>query len=257
MAIDEFEVFKKNIQGKIGLDLNKYKERQLKRRILQFMSRYNTTSFPVFLKVLDANPSDLEKFKNFITINTSEFFRDIKLYDYIKKQIIADYSKKFASVKFWSAGCSIGAEPYSIAILAQEANIRNYAILASDFDRVILGKAREGIYTANLLKNVPKDILQKYFVAKGDKYHIDSSLKGKIVFKEHNLLKDAYPSDQDVILCRNVFIYFTQEVQQDLIASFTKSLKPGGYFIIGSSEFIPAPETFGLKKAFFSVYQKL
>lgn len=256
MATDDFEAFKANIQRKIGLDLNKYKEKQLKRRILQFMSRYNTTSFVVFCKLLEANPETLAKFKDFITINTSEFFRDIKLYDYLQKVIMADYSKKAGALKIWSAGCSIGAEPYSLAILAQEARIRSYSILASDYDTAILGKAREGAYAENLLKNVPRELVKKYFAVKADKFCINADIKSKVMFKEHNLLKDSYPPDLDLILCRNVFIYFTQEVQQDLIASFTKSLKPGGYFIIGSSEFIPVPETFGLKKAFFSVYQK-
>lgn len=255
MAADEFELFKDRVCHKIGLDLNKYKEKQLKRRIMQYMGRYSISSFAQFYKLLESDPALLANFKDFLTINTSEFFRDIKVFELIGK-IMAEFRQRRFPIKFWSAGCSIGAEPYSLAILAEEAGLKNYSILASDYDTGALQKAQEGSYSTNLLKNVRPPLLMKHFNQNGDKYSIKNGLKNRITFKEHNLLKNLFPTNFDLILCRNVFIYFNQDVQQELIHLFVKSLNPGGYFIIGSSEFIPLPEQFGCTKTSVSVYQK-
>jgi chemotaxis protein methyltransferase CheR len=255
MAPEEFEIFKSRVYNKIGLDLNKYKEKQLKRRIVQFMGRYNTSSFSCFYSLLDSDPTLLSRFKDFLTINTSEFFRDIRVFDTIA-EIMGQVAQKPAQVKIWSAGCSIGAEPYSLAILAEEAGIKNYSILATDYDINALQRAREGIYASDLLKNVAPAYQTRYFSQSGDKYLVKSNLKTRIAFREHNLLKNPFPTDYDLILCRNVFIYFNQDVQQELIHHFINSLKPQGYFIIGSSEFIPYPEKYCCRKVAASVYQK-
>ncbi len=255
MAMDEFDIFKNKVHQKIGLDLNKYKEKQLKRRISQFMGRYNSSDFAHFFMLLSSDPELLAKFKDFLTINTSEFFRDIKVFEVIAG-IIARLGKKQSLLKIWSAGCSVGAEPYSLAILAEEAGIRSYSILASDYDVNALQEATEGSYTANLLKNIPPSLLDKYFSRNGNKYKVKNILKAKVTFKEHNLLKTPYPGDFDLILCRNVFIYFNQDVQHELIHLFVRSLNPGGYFVIGGSEFIPFPDQYGCKKISACIYQK-
>lgn len=257
MTADDYVLFKKNIYAKIGLDLNSYKERQLKRRILQFMTKYHAPDFSYFFKLLDANPELLRTFKDYLTINTSEFFRDLKVVEHIKNRIMIDLAKASYPVKIWSAGCSIGAEPYSLAILAREANLKNVHILATDYDVTAIEKAKVGNYPSNLLKNIPGELVNKYFTLQGDGYIIKNDIMQDVVYKEQNLLKDTFPSGFDLILCRNVFIYFTQEAQQDLTCRFIKSLNQGGYFIVGSSEFINTPESLGCIKVFPSIYQKI
>lgn len=254
--MDQYELFKSKIHAMFGLDLNKYKDKQLRRRILQFMAKHETESFQNFTKMLTDNPELSETFKDYITINTSEFFRDIKVFDYFKKEVMPALATKGTPIKIWSAGCSIGAEAYSLAILCKEANLRNFHIVATDFDCKVLEKGKIGSYNANLLKNVPVELLPKYFSSSGEKYTINTEIKKFITFKEHNLLATPFPRDFDMILCRNVFIYFVQEVQQQLIAGFAQSLKERGFFIVGASEFISLPENYGLKKLFYSAYQK-
>lgn len=255
MSSDDFESFKISIKNKIGLDLNCYKEKQLKRRIIQFMARYKCADFSLFYSLLEADPELLEKFRNFLTINTSEFFRDIKVYNYLQEQIFNRFGSKL-ELKVWSAGCSIGAEPYSLAILAEEAGIGKYGILATDLDVLALDKAKIGAYPANLLKNIPAGLVRKYFRDTENGFAIRDELKRNITFKLQNLLTDTFAGGFDIILCRNVFIYFTQAAQEELIRRFLGSLKGDGYFIIGSSEFIYSPERYGCVKLAPSIYQK-
>ncbi len=257
MTVDAtFEKFKHDIRTLISLDLNSYKQKQLRRRINQFMERQKTSDYNDFYLRLKKDDALLNRFRDHITINTSEFFRDIKVYETLKNKVIPDIAMKKNALKIWSAGCSIGAEAYSLAILMEEAKITRFRIDATDFDKRILLKAKEGKYAANLLKNLPPVFLPKYFDLQGDKYAVKTQLKKNIHFREHNLLKDIYPKDYDLILCRNVFIYFKKETQDQLLEKFSKSLKKGGYFVLGASEFISQIEKFSLIKKALSVYRK-
>ncbi len=251
-----FEKFKLDIRTLIGLDLNSYKQKQLQRRIDQFMERQKTSDYNGFYNRLKKDDALLNRFRDHITINTSEFFRDIKVYETLKNKVIPDIATKKNALKIWSAGCSIGAEAYSLAILMEEAKIARFRIDATDFDKRILLTAKEGKYSANLLKNLPPALVKKYFDLQDDKYTIKNQVKKNVHFREHNLLKDIYPKDYDLILCRNVFIYFKKETQDELLANFSKSLKEEGYFILGASEFISQIEKFSFKKKALSVYRK-
>jgi chemotaxis protein methyltransferase CheR len=253
---DDFVLFKKRIHTKIGLDLNCYKERQLKRRILQFMARYNAATFSHLLQLLELNGELLLSFKEFLTINTSEFFRDANVFNYIENTVMREFATTGEPVKIWSAGCSIGAEPYSLAILSREAQLKRFHILATDYDGKALDKAKAGVYSPSLLKNVPAELVSRYFDFIEGKYVVKHILKQDVVFKEQNLLSDVFPPAFDLILCRNVFIYFTQEAQAALVSRFLRSLKQGGYLITGSSEFISAPESLGCKRCAHAIYQK-
>ena len=255
--MEGYEEFIRRIHGKIHLDLSKYKENQLKRRIIQFMERYKISDFPAFFRLLEQDSDVLVRFRDYVTINTSEFFRDQKVFEYINDKVITEWERVRRPVKVWSAGCSVGAEPYSISILCMQKKLRNVSILATDYDRTILGKAKAGVFSSSHVKNVSVDLRGKYFECKQNDYAIRKEIKDSVVFKEHNLLSDRFPDQTDLILCRNVFIYFNHDVQQELIEKFSRAVKPGGYFVIGSSEFINAPERFGLEKQSFSVYKKV
>ncbi|UNC91781.1 CheR family methyltransferase [Candidatus Contubernalis alkaliaceticus] len=257
MIDSDYEKFKENLYNKIGLDLNQYKERQVKRRITQFMTKHGVSRFSDFYIVLSKDKAVLKRFRDYLTINTSEFFRDIKMYNNLRDNILPNLSKKNGSLKIWSAGCSIGAEPYSLAILLHEAKARSFRIDATDFDENILQTAEAGRYKANVLKNISENLKSKYFEAEGEEYRIKKRIKENIHFKQHNLLSDPYPQGYNLILCRNVFIYFTPETQNALLHKFSKSLKQGGYFILGTSEFVTQTEDFGFRKKAFSIYEKV
>ena len=255
--MEGYNEFIGKMHAKIQLDLSKYKENQLKRRIIQFMERYKHSDFRSFLNFLEHDADALAKFRDYVTINTSEFFRDVKVFNYINDHIIGEWGRERKPVKVWSAGCSVGAEAYSTSILCLQKNIKNVSILATDYDRSILVKAKTGEFTSTYLKNVAPEIQNRYFENSQNSYLIKNEVKNSVLFKEHNLLADPFPREYDLILCRNVFIYFNSDVQQDLIMRFAQATKTGGYFVIGSSEFIAAPERFGLEKQSFSVYRKV
>jgi chemotaxis protein methyltransferase CheR len=255
--MEGYNEFIEKMHVKIQLDLSKYKENQLKRRIIQFMERYKYNDFRSFLHFLEHDADALAKFRDYVTINTSEFFRDVKVFNYINDHIISEWSRERKPARVWSAGCSVGAEAYSISILCLQKNLKNVSILATDYDRSILAKAKAGEFSPTYLKNVTSEIRARYFENSQNSYLIKNEAKNSVTFKEHNLLADQFPKEYDLILCRNVFIYFNNDVQQDLIKRFAQATKAGGYFVIGSSEFIAAPERFGLEKQSYSVYRKV
>lgn len=254
----QYEEFKKEMMRMIGLDLSSYKEKQMKRRIDQMIQRYKLKTYKEFAELLRRDAKTLDRFRDYLTINTSQFFRDTHIYKKIEGEILPTLIKNTSSLAVWSAGCSIGAEPYSLAIILNEINSSGrYKIDATDFDRVILGKAQEGLYKSNLLVNASKERIDKYFDKDGVQYRVKDFLKKNINFKEHNLLKDSFPGKYDLILCRNVFIYFKNDIQRQLVKQFAASLKTGGYFIIGCSELISNIEDFGLEKQVPAIYKKI
>lgn len=255
-TVMDYEGFKKKIKDKIGLDLGSYKEQQMKRRIHQLMQRYDTENYETFLGMLDRDRSILSHFTDYLTINTSQFFRDASVYRALETVILPDMLKK-RDAKIWSAGCSIGAEPYSLAMLLSElAPGGGWRILATDFDVNILEKAKEGKYSENLLNNVPERFFKRYFSEQGGCFALDARIKQAVQFRRQNLLTDSYESGCNLILCRNVFIYFTTETQEQIISRFVHNLVSGGWFIIGCSEMIASPARFGLQKVQPAVYRK-
>ncbi|MBS3946678.1 MAG: protein-glutamate O-methyltransferase CheR [Dethiobacter sp.] len=254
----DYEYFKKKVKDKVGLDLGSYKEQQMKRRIHQLMQRYKAEDYADFLVALDREPAILQHFTDYLTINTSQFFRDVHVYQAIEKTLLPTLLREGEPLKIWSAGCSIGAEPYSLAMLLLEmAPAGRWQILATDFDVNILAKAREGRYADNLLNCLPERFMRRYFTERNGHFYLDEQVKRVVTFRQQNLLTDCFEAGCQLILCRNVFIYFTPETQELLINGFAQSLKPGGYFIIGCSELISSPPRFGLQKVQPAIYRKV
>src|SRR5690606_29064959 len=148
----------------------------------------------------------------------------------------------------WSAGCSTGEEPYSLAMMVKE-NRWNLSekIFATDIDREVLAKAAKGAYAERALEGVSVNSKNKYFNKIDDGYEIKDEIKNMVNFQQHNLLRDAFPRDFDLILCRNVVIYFTEETKDKLYRNFTNSLRKNGVLFIGSTEQIFQAKELGLK----------
>ncbi len=240
----------------LGIDLTAYKDQQMRRRINQWIERHRLNSYDQLAATLLKDPDHREKFRDYLTINTSNFFRDTRVFDIIRDKVLPDISQRNRP-RIWSAGASIGAEIYSIAILMQEAKFTPGLLLATDLDETVLEKAQAGEYLANQIAGTPPEHLAKYFTKRGnDRWVIQADIKKQVTFKKHDLLRGAYERNFDLILCRNVFIYFTSETQQKLIANFVESLKPLGFFIVGSAEQIMDPGKYGLRRVSYCVYQK-
>lgn len=250
----DYEVFKARVRDLIQLDLSSYKQQQMKRRILQWIARHDLNDFAGLFDKLKTDSSHRREFIDYLTINTSHFFRDHSVFDFLTTKILPSIAGNLARI--WSAGCSIGAEPYSIAILMLENKLPFAEILASDIDEDSLKKAKAGIYYPNQVSQVPPNLLERYFTTTNEQYCLKDIVKRQVRFSRHNLLTDKYEQGFDLILCRNVFIYFTSEIQSRLIKQFVNSLKPNGYFVVGSAELIINPNLFGLERVSYCIYQK-
>lgn len=239
MSDKDWELFKQKLHTKSGINLNDYKPAQMQRRIGNMMSRHGAGGYLDFFSKLEANQKLYKDFIDFLTINVTEFFRTPEKFDELEKRVIPDLLKQSAKLSIWSAGCSIGAEPYSLAIMLNEVTPHTkHRILATDLDVEMLAKARLGAYTANELKNIPAARLNKYFKQADGIATINEDIRTRIEFKRHNLLVDKFEVGFDLILCRNVVIYFTEEAKDSLYRRFFASLKPGGVLFVGGTEAI-------------------
>lgn len=161
-------------------------------------------------------------------------------------------------MKIWSAGCSLGCEAYSLSMLLNEmSQKRNYSILATDIDLRIIAKAKEGKYGTIEIKSMDKKYLDKYFLKEDDKYIIDEKIKSKVTFKKQDLILDRYDNDFDIIVCRNVLIYFKDEVKNEIIQKFISSLRKGGLLFVGATESINSYKDYGLEKLSPFIYKKV
>ena len=213
----DWELFKQKLFAKSTINLNDYKPNQMQRRITNLMNRHGAATYLAFFDMIERNPKLYKDFIDFLTINVTEFFRTPEKFDELEKRVIPDLLAKNYKLSIWSAGCSIGAEPYSIAMILNELtpNTR-HRILATDLDVEILSKAKKGVYTTNELKNMPPARLTKYFRLSDGNYHLNDEIKSRVEFQRHNLLLDKFDNGFDLILCRNVVIYFTEEAKDAL-----------------------------------------
>ncbi len=254
--MDQYEIFKKNINELIGIDLNLYKEKQMLRRITSLMRRNGFSDFIEYYNKLKVDKELLDQFVNYLTINVSEFFRNISQWKVLEEDILPNLIKSAnkKSLSVWSSACSTGEEAYSLAMLFTKFyNLDKIKILATDIDVSALNKAREGVYDEKALKNVPKEFVVKFFKKNKNQYRIKDEIKKTVDFRKIDLLKDPFPQNIDLILCRNVMIYFTNEAKDLLYKKFYNSLSDYGVLFVGSTEQILLPEKYNLKpiKTFF------
>ena len=233
-----YEDFKKDILVLTKIDLNSYKEKQMKRRIDTLISKNRITSYKDYVALIKKDKEKFEQFVNFLTINVSEFYRTAEQWVILDKEVFPALIKKFGkSLKVWSAACSTGDEPYSLVMaLSKHIPIKQIKIIATDIDKQVLDKARMGLYNEKSIAAVPAEFKSKYFTKIGSSYQISDEIKRQVEFKEHNLLKDPYPSGCHLIVCRNVLIYFTEEAKEEIYKKFNAALTSEGILFIGSTE---------------------
>lgn len=252
-----YEDFKKAFYSRTKIDLSLYKERQMKRRIDSLIARHGCKGYQEFYTKMQNNKDVFDEFINYMTINVSEFYRNPDQWEILKKEVIPTLLKKKKNIKVWSAACSTGEEPYTLAmVLSDFMPFKSINILACDIDLEAMAKAKMGVYSAKSLNNLPKEYVKKYFTQVGHSYAISEEIKKCVTFKQMNLLSDTYPKGMDLILCRNVMIYFTEEAKDAMYHKFNGALNPEGFFLVGSTEQIISPAQYQFKvfRTFF--YQK-
>ncbi|HBF11200.1 MULTISPECIES: CheR family methyltransferase [Thermotoga] len=247
----EFEWFVKEVERRFGLNLSSYKPQRVKRRTELLLRKYNV-DYRKYLEMLVQNRKYLDEFLDKMTINVTEFFRNPEKWWELRDDVIPLISQNTLRMRFWSAGCSSGEEPYSLAILVHELKLSHKTwILATDIDIGVLRKAQEGIYEERSLVNTPQEYVEKYFEKLPDgRYRIKDFVKKTVEFRRHDLLKDPFEKNLDLIVCRNVVIYFEPEAKNELYRKFAESLKVGGFLFVGNTERI-----FNYKELGFEIYR--
>lgn len=253
--LDNYEKFKKDVFALTKIDLNCYKEKQMRRRIDTLITKNSITTYDDYLALIKRDKDKFEQFVNFLTINVSEFYRNPEQWKILDQEIFPKLIEKFGKrLKIWSAACSTGDEPYSLVMaLSRFVPLSNIKIIATDIDKQVLDTARMGIYNEKSIASVPDDLKKKYFTKIGNSYQISDEIKRCVEFKEHNLLKDPYPNNCNLIVCRNVVIYFTEEAKDEIYKKFNGALAKGGALFIGSTEQIMNYKDLGYSrsKSFF------
>jgi chemotaxis protein methyltransferase CheR len=237
----ELSFFVRRMSRLTGWDLSSYKREQMRRRLGAVMARTGARNLIDLANMLERDPSRVDEIRDQLTINVSEFFRDPERWQYLEERILPAILRENRRPAIWRAGCSNGAEPYSLAMamtdLAPHGNCR---ILATDIDRGILERARAGSgYTSSDVRNVSRTRLAKYFRQERDRYAVVDSIRHAVEFRRQNLLADPFEGGFDLIVCRNVVIYFTEEAKNALFDRLSLSLREGGILFVGGTEMLP------------------
>ena len=254
--MDNYSFFVDKWKKITGVDLALYKEAQMKRRLTSLYEKKGYGDFREFALALEKNEALLQETLDRMTINVSEFYRNYKRWEVLEKTILP-LLKPAKTLKVWSAACSTGEEPYTLSmILSRQKGLTDYQIIATDIDDKVLQKAKEGVYQERSLQEVPKEMKELYFTQDGNRFKVKDEIRKNIRFQKHNLLADPYEKDFDIIVCRNVLIYFTEEAKEKIYHKFSGSLKNKGVLFVGSTEQIFNPEKYGFQSTDTFFYQK-
>ena len=232
------------LRNETGCNFGDYKNSTVIRRLEKRMALNQIDKLENYLKYLQKNKEELQKLFDELLIGVTSFFRDKEAYNTVEQNIIPQIIKDKSdgdTIRVWVAGCSTGEEAYSLAILFDEAISKQakslkLQIFASDLDERAINTARQGIYPETIFADVAPERLRRYFQGESNTYRISKEIRDKVIFSEHNLIKDPPFSKQDMVSCRNLLIYLNIEAQKKVFAIFHYALNPGGILFLGSSE---------------------
>lgn len=255
----EYQQFQKTVQRLIGVNLASYRQGQMRRRLDALVQRVGAQGYAEYARMLERDPARVQEFRDYFTINVTEFFRDVDRFRFLETTVLPELLAKRSPLKVWSAACSNGAEPYSVAILLRELSPPlSHKVLATDVDVTIAERARRADkYVAAELKNVSPARLQKAFTQAPDgSYTVRPEIRSLVDIRLHNLLTAPPMQGFDLILCRNVVIYFTDEAKAVLYKHLVDALQPGGVLFVGGTEMVASAHQLGLTAIGPSFYRK-
>lgn len=252
-----YEQFKKEILRMTGIDLGLYKERQMKRRIDSLLVSKNYPDYYRFLLGLKKDSGLLEDFIEYTTINVSEFFRNPEQWKYLEEEILPKFKGR-ERITVWSAACSTGDEPYTLAmLLLKYYNRFRFRIYATDIDEKAIAMAKSGVYHPKSIANVPEEFMKYFTASENGRYAISDEIKKLVLFRKHNLFTDEFIKNVDLLVCRNVLIYFTEEVKDKIFLQFYESLNKGGVLFLGNTEQMMDYKSIGYSRSASFFYEKL
>jgi chemotaxis protein methyltransferase CheR len=247
----------REVRSLLGIDLSQYKPAQVWRRVNGFAAARGLTDSDVLVARVRQDAALRQAFLDMLTINVSEFFRNPEAWEMLVDRHLRSMLHSQLSIRIWSAGCSLGYEPFTVAMLAREiAPASSVRILATDLDDTILSRARQATYTEAQMAGVSDGRRARFFRRSEDRWEVKPELKALVTFGRHDLLKDAYEKPFDLICCRNVVIYFTEQAKVDLYRRFCAALRPAGILFLGATESIPNARAVGLEPAGLTFYRR-
>ena len=252
-----FEELKRRLIDMTGWDLGRFKEAYLRRRVATRVRATGSADWQAYGELLRQDPLELERLRDRLTVNVTEFFRDADFWEALESEVLPQLLEAAAQgprreLRVWSAGCSSGEEPYSLALMflkaaQKQAKGVRVRILASDIDEAILARAQEGRYTLEALRLVPDALKRDAFTADGAHWKVAPWLRKAVAFRRLDLFSSPPPPGLDLVLCRNVMIYFSRDLQQRLLRAFHQALRPGGFFATGKTETVLGPARGGFQ----------
>lgn len=248
LSSEEFNKLRKLVFDTSGISLSDSKRELVISRFSRRLRSLNLDSFSDYYNVLvsQRGASEIQNFINSITTNKTDFFREAHHFDFIKDSFVSEMKNRKSEVRVWSAACSTGEEPYTIAMVLHKYLVEPYnipvKIMATDIDTTVLEAARKGIYEERMISPIPKSYLKKYFLKGKDEssglFKVKDVVKDMVTFMHLNFINKDYSihTKFDIIFCRNVIIYFNNETKRYVINKLNDYLRHGGYFVIGHSE---------------------
>lgn len=264
----DIDILLKDILQIYGYDFTNYSRASLTRRISRLIANDNFPSFAEFRFRVKSDFEYLEHFVEEITVNVTEMFRDFSFYEKLKNEVLPTLGT-YPLIRIWHAGCSTGEEVYSMAIMLHEANLLRKSLLyATDINPSVLQKASNGIFplmqmrqhSENYIKAGGEKDFSDYYTARYDYAKFNDELRDKMIFSTHNLVSDGSFNEFQLIMCRNVFIYFDRDLQSRVLYLFDNSLEKLGYLALGSKEslrFFEKKEKFRQLPGTEKIYRKI
>jgi chemotaxis protein methyltransferase CheR len=257
MSKDDYVVFCEGVRKLTKIDLLQYKRGQMERRIRTFAERRGVTGLGNYLGVLSASPEELDSFLDRVTINVSQLWRNPEQWDTLEEHVLPELAIT-GRVKIWSAGCSYGAEAHTLAAVCLEAcpGVR-FEIVGTDIDKRMIDRARTGVFSEDDARTAPRRLLEKWFTPATGGFEAKPELRRHLRFEVGDLLVDRFPAGgYDLILCRNVVIYFAEGVRDELHRRLVGALRPGGYLVVGATERVAVPGDLGISAVYPFTYRK-
>ncbi len=254
------------IRDRHGIDFTSYKLPTIRRRLDRRMAAVGAGRLADYLHYLGSHPEEYQRLISSFLIKVTDFFRDQALFDHIRDRILPDLVRGARAhgheIRIWSAGCATGEEAYSIAILVAEVlgderKDFNVRIFATDVDADAIAFARQGVYPATSLRKLPRAMIQRYFLPRDGEFELNKTIRGLVVFGQHDLAERAPFPRVDMIVCRNVLIYFTEELQMRTLQLFAFALRDNGFLVLGNAESTnPLPQQFTQEDSHLKVYRR-
>lgn len=241
-----FAALAREIAQTSGFTVHAYKDKCIRRRIAVRMRACGVHTYDDYRALLSRSPAEYERLRDALTINVTRFYRNADTWNLLRRTVLpALFDLPRVEVRVWSAGCASGEEPYTLAMLAADfldqagrsGELNRLTIHATDIDRASLDRAGAACYRREGLSELPPELMRAYFEDAGEEQRVTDRVRRRVQVRPHDLSRDGPPrADYDLILCRNVVIYFDRPMQERLFAAFADALLPGGYLVLGKVE---------------------